>query len=236
MQQDFQTHRIGLKASVLLIAGCRIKAYNSLNRSTLMAPQVLAHPLPSEQRVVLEGVSWQQYEILLATLGNDFPNLRLSYLKGVLEIMSTSPEHEEIKTTIGLLIEAYFQETRTRFHGMGSVTFRKAAKQRGLEPDECYCLERKKEFPDIAIEVVLSSGMVDKLEIYRGLQVVEVWFWENGAFQIYHLRADHYEPVASSELLPKLDMELLARCVRPEEQFDAVMEFRNVIRQQQEDQ
>lgn len=197
-----------------------------------MAPQVLAHPL-AEQRVVLEGVSWQQYEILLATLGNDFPNLRLSYLEGVLEIMATSPQHEEIKKMIGMLMEAYFQETRTRFHAIGSATFRKAAKQRGLEPDECYCLDHKKEFPDIAIEVVLSSGTVDKLEIYRGLQVVEVWFWENGAFQIYHLRGDRYEQVVKSELLPNLDIELFAKHVRPEEQFDAVMEFRDAIRQQQ---
>ncbi|QYO68457.1 Uma2 family endonuclease [Leptolyngbya sp. 7M] len=189
-----------------------------------MAPQVLAHP-SAEQRVVLDGVSWQQYEILLATLGNDFPNLRLSYLEGVLEIMATSPEHEEIKKMIGMLMEAYFQETRTRFHAIGSATSRKAAKQRGLEPDECYCLEHKKEFPDIAIEVVLSSETVDKLEIYRGLQVVEVWFWENEAFQIYHLQADHYEPVVSSELLSNLDIELLASYVRPEQQFDAVMEF-----------
>lgn len=37
---------------------------------------------------------------------------------------------------LGLLIEAYFQKTRTRFHGMGSATCRKAAKQRGLEPDK----------------------------------------------------------------------------------------------------
>ena len=59
----------------------------------------ISQPL-SEQRVVLEGVSWQQYELLLATLGDDFPGLRLSYLEGTLEIMTTSPLHEELKKTI----------------------------------------------------------------------------------------------------------------------------------------
>ena len=73
---------------------------------------------------------------------------------------------------MAMLMEAYFQETRTRFHGIDSATFRKAARQRGLETDECYCLEEKKEFPDIAIEVILSSGTVDKLEIYWGLRCV----------------------------------------------------------------
>ncbi|MBW4468958.1 MAG: Uma2 family endonuclease [Stenomitos rutilans HA7619-LM2] len=199
-----------------------------------MAPQLLSSSIDEqslpEQRVVLQGVSWQQYEILLATLGDDFPALRLSYLEGALEIMTTSPLHEELKKMIGMLMEAYFQETRTRFHAIGSATFRKVAKQRGLEPDECYCLGQKKEFPDLAIEVVLSSGMVDKLEIYRGLEVTEVWVWENGRFAIYHLRAEVYELVAVSELLPDCNVELLARYVKPEEQFDAVMAFREALK------
>ncbi|NJM77321.1 MAG: Uma2 family endonuclease [Acaryochloridaceae cyanobacterium RU_4_10] len=199
--------------------------------SSQVLEQLQVQPI-AEQRVVLDGISWQQYEILLATLGNDFPNLRLSYLEGTLEIMTTSPEHEELKKTIAMLIEAYFQEARIRYHAIGSATFRKVAKQRGLEPDECYCLEQKKEFPDIAIEVVLSSGTVDKLEIYRGLGVTEVWFWENKQFSIYHLRSGKYDRVVSSELLPNLDFVLLSSYVRPTDQFDAVMEFRDVLRQQ----
>ncbi|PSB34697.1 Uma2 family endonuclease [Stenomitos frigidus] len=197
--------------------------------SVNLAEPLLAQP---EQRVILEGVSWQQYEILLATLGDDFPNLRLSYLEGTLEIMTTSPEHEELKTIIAMLMEAYFQETRIRFHGIGSATFRKAAKQRGLEPDECYCLGQKKEIPDIVIEVILSSGMVDKLDIYQGLRVPGVWFWANNQFSLYHLRSAHYELLSSSELLPELDIALLASYVQPADQFDAVMAFRDVMRQQ----
>ncbi|WP_019499316.1 Uma2 family endonuclease [Pseudanabaena sp. PCC 6802] len=189
----------------------------------------------AEQRVVLEGVSWQQYESLLATLGDEFPGLRLSYLEGTLEIMTTSAEHEELKTIIAMLMETYFQVTRTRFHGIGAATFRKVAKQRGLEPDECYCLAQKKEFPDIAIEVVLSSGSVDKLEIYRGLEVPEVWFWQNGRFAIYHLRSHGYELVNQSELLPDLDLALLSSYVRPAEQFDAVMEYRTALQTSQTD-
>lgn len=189
-------------------------------------------PLPTaEQRLLLSGVSWRQYELFLATLGNDFPNLRLSYLEGVLEIMATSPEHEELKKMIGMLLEAYFQEARIRFHAIGSATFRKEMAQRGLEPDECYCLDRKKEFPDLALEVVVTSGMVDKLEIYKGLGVQEVWQWKEGEFSLYHLRSTGYEAIAKSELLPNLDIALLTRCVKPNEQFDAVMEFRDRLRQ-----
>ena len=184
----------------------------------------------TEQRVVLYGVDWGQYEALLDVLADDFPTLRLSYLEGTLEIMTNSPEHEDLKKMIGMLVEAYLQETRTRFHAGGSTTFSKAAKQRGLEPDECYCLGAKKEFPDLAIEVVISSGLVDKLEIYRGLGVAEVWQWQAEQFSIYHLRPTGYEQIPTSELLPNLDMALLARYVKPEKQFDAVMTFRDSIR------
>lgn len=197
--------------------------------SQVLSPSLNDPALP-EPRIVLEGVSWQQYEILLATLGDDFPALRLSYLNGTLEIITTSPLHEELKKKIGMLMEAYFQETRTRFHAIGSATFRKLAKQQGLEPDECYCLGQKKECPDLAIEVVLSSGVVDKLEIYRGLEVPEVWVWESGRFTIQHLQGEGYEQVTVSELLPGCDIELLAKYVKPEEQFDAVMAFREELR------
>jgi Uma2 family endonuclease len=188
--------------------------------------------IPStEQHLILEGFSWQQYETLLATLGDNFPNLRLNYLEGTLEIMTTSPEHEELKTTIGMLIEAYLLEAQIRFHGIGSATFRKATKLRGLEPDECYCLGQKKEFPDLAIEVVLTSGMINKLDIYQGLGVTEVWKWEAGKFSIYCLRSTGYELMAKSELLPDLDLQLFASYVQPVEQFDAVIAFRNKIRE-----
>ena len=195
-----------------------------------MTAQLLHPPMTlPEQRVVLEGVSWQQYEGLLATLGDDFPALRLSYLEGRLEIMTNSPLHEALKKIIAMLLEAYFQETRTRFHAIGSATFRQAAQQRGLEPDECYCLGQKKAVPDLAIEVVVSHGLVDKLEIYRGLGITEVWVWEAGEFTIYHLRTGGYERIAASELLPDCDIALLASYVKPEEQFDAVMAFRDAL-------
>jgi Uma2 family endonuclease len=196
-----------------------------------MNSQVLIPPSfqSAEQRLVLEGMSWQQYETLLTTLGDDFPNLRLNYLEGTLEFMTNSPEHEELKKVIGMLLEAYFQQTRTRFHALGSTTFRRAMKLRGLEPDECYCLGAKKEFPDLAIEVVLTSGIVNKLDIYQGLGVTEVWEWQSEQFVIYHLRSTGYERIANSELLPDLDMQQLASYVNPAEQFDAVMAFRDAI-------
>ena len=133
-----------------------------------------------EERFITNGVSWQQYEELLLNLG-DCPRYRVTYLEGTLEIMSPSRSHEFYKKNIGRLLEAYLEETRTPFWGLGSTTFRKQDKKGGTEPDECYCINTEKELPDLAIEIVLTSGGVDKLKVYQKLGVKEVWFWQKRA-------------------------------------------------------
>lgn len=185
----------------------------------------------SEQLLIINDISWQMYESLLADLG-DNSYLRIAYLEGVLEIMSPSRRHEFIKTNIGRLVEVYLEETRTRFYGLGSTTFRQETVARGIEPDECYCLNCEKPIPDIAIEVVITSGGINSLEVYRGLQVPEVWFWENNSFSLYCLDNENYQTAVRSRFLPLLDLSLLANYVSFPEPMDAVIEFRQKIREQ----
>lgn len=188
--------------------------------------------LPSnseEQRVVLPGVSWQQYESLLAILG-DYPGLRLIYLEGTLEIFMPSAEHEMIKKVIARLLERYAEEVDIPLHGYGSTTFRRKAKARGLEPDECYCVGTLKELPDFAIEVNLTSGGVDKLAIYRGLGVPEVLMWQNNQLMLYDLRQKSDRCADRSQFFPDLDLQQLAQYIRPQEQPEAVKEFIRAIR------
>lgn len=183
-----------------------------------------------EERFITSGVSWQQYEALLFQLG-DSPWYRVTYLEGTLEIMSPSRRHELGKKNISRLLEAYLEETRTRFWGLGSTTFRKEEKKGGTEPDECYCIGTEKEFPDLAIEVVLSSGGVDKLAVYKKLGVTEVWFWQNNQFSIHRLRGEEYEKIPKSELLPDLDLALLAEYVAQPDPLEAVLGFREKVRE-----
>lgn len=184
-----------------------------------------------EQRVVLSGVSWQQYESLLATLG-DYPGLRLIYLEGTLEIFMPSPEHEMIKKVVARLLERYAEEVDIPLHGYGSTTFRREAKARGLEPDECYCVHTLKELPDFAIEVNLTSGGVDKLAVYKGLGVPEVLIWQNNQLTLYDLRQKTYQAVNHSQFFPDLDLPLLAQYILPQEQPQAVKEFLKAVRSQ----
>jgi Uma2 family endonuclease len=184
---------------------------------------------PGEQRVLLSGVPWEMYVALRDAV--DTPGVRMTYCEGVLEIMSPLPAHEVAKTTIGRLIEMYAIERDVPLNGYGSTTFRSAAKARGLEPDECYCVGHLlKDVPDIAIEVVLTSGGIDKLSVYAGLGVREVWFWEDDAFHLHALRAGRYEAIRASELLPELDLEVVATFVRREDQHEAVKAFRDWLR------
>ncbi|NJO93622.1 MAG: Uma2 family endonuclease, partial [Hydrococcus sp. RM1_1_31] len=104
-------------------------------------------------------------------------------------------------------------------------------KQGGTEPDESYCIETDKEFPDLAIEVVVTSGSINKLAVYKKLSVKEVWFWQNNQFYIHHLRGDEYKEILISELLPNLNLTLLSQYVTRSDTLEAILEFRNQIRQ-----
>src|SRR5215212_28683 len=111
--------------------------------ATAAAPVPSAPPALSssiEQRMVINGVSWKDYVIAREAL--DTPGLRMTYCEGVLELMSPSFAHEVDKKTIARLIETYAFLRRLRLNGYGSTTFRRQAKERGAEPDECYCIGR----------------------------------------------------------------------------------------------
>jgi Uma2 family endonuclease len=202
--------------------------------STLLKDVTESLTLPSddsEERYIISGVSWQQYETLLEQLGNN-PWYRVTFLEGVLEIVSPSRKHESKKDNIARLLGVYFEETRTRFYGLGSTTFQETLKNRGVEPDTCFCIGSEKEFPDLAVEVIETSGGINKLEVYKRLGVPEVWFWKDEAFQVYRLRGHDYEQITTSELLPDLDLKLMATYVEHSEPLDAVLEFRQKVREQ----
>lgn len=142
----------------------------------------------ADQRLVMYGVPWTHFEAILALRG-DKGVPRLSYLRGALELMTPSRNHESIKMLLARMIEYYAMELGIRLSGYGSWTLRSAPKERAIEPDECYILDNAllKDTPDLAIEVVWTSGGLDRLEVYRGLGVGEVWLWCNEAIRIYCL-------------------------------------------------
>jgi Uma2 family endonuclease len=183
-------------------------------------------PLPDdggEQRLVLRGVTYRDYVLLGDVLGHR-PGLHLTYSRGTLEIMTTSPLHEHYKKLIARLVELHALLKGVRIQGFGSATYRREDTDRGLEPDECYCIDTKKDFPDLAIEVVVTSGM-DKLDVYAGLGVTEVWVFESGQFTIYELQGGRYEPRERSRFFRDLDFAVLAEHAMMADQDDAVRAY-----------
>jgi Uma2 family endonuclease len=202
--------------------------------------EVLAHtPIDfsntEEQRLIINGVTWEQYSTLVNIYTDEYPSLHMTYLNGVLEIMTTSNEHERLKKIFARLLEMYFVERQIDLNGYGQTTFRQELAQRGLEPDECYCFGALKEVPDIAIEIVISSGGIDKLEVYRGLGIPEVWFWyaKQQQWKLYHLRETDNEPqyelIPHSKFLPELDFDLLSQFAKETSQTNAVIAYRKAI-------
>jgi Uma2 family endonuclease len=188
-----------------------------------MTAQLLQTPQP-QVATLIHQVSWQQLEEIDNAFSK-FGRFRFAYLDGTLEIMPVSNDHEDFKKTIAILLEAYMRVVGIRFYGRGGPTMATAEKDARKEPDESYNIETRKAYPDLAIEVVFTSGGVDKLEIYRRLGVREVWFWEDGVLAIYHLQDGSYIKVATSSLLPQLPIDTFLRYVTYHDQYDAVTEF-----------
>jgi Uma2 family endonuclease len=86
----------------------------------------------------------------------------------------------------------------------------KRGRSAGVEPDECYVFgaDQSEPRPDLVIEVIWTSGGIDKLAIYQQLGIAEVWSWIDGKLDLHALRDGRYERVATSHWLPGLDLAL----------------------------
>jgi len=61
--------------------------------------------------------------------------------------------------------------------------------------------------------------------------VAEVWFFQNNQFAVYNLRDESYQLVSKCELLPNLDLTILAQYVVADDPLDATIAFREKIRE-----
>ena len=161
--------------------------------------------------------------------------------EGVLEIVAPSRRHESGKTRIGTLLEIYFLETDAESFPMGATTLRQPEQRAGGEPDESYCIGPDKPGPDLVIEVVITSGGINRLDLFRRLGAREVWFWQNSQLSLYHLREASpnrlvetfgYELISRSGLLPDLDINLLSESVLNPNPLAAAKTFQQKLRAQ----
>ena len=189
--------------------------------TTLAKPQ-------NQTPLLFEGLTWREFKAIEQLL--DRPGYRLSFLDGILEIRQMPGEpHETVKKRIAALLELYLLLTGFDFTPTGSMTLENELAGVKREADESYKLAAGRSRPDLAIEVVFSSGGINKLEAYKRLKIGEVWFWEDGVLEIYHLREENnqlrYEKIVDSEAVPGINLELLLRCVNMVNHVEAIKTF-----------
>ena len=188
--------------------------------------QTLTKP---DEPILIDGLTWREFKAAEQLI--DRPGVRLSFLNGTLEIRRMPGEqHETVKERIGTLLDLYLLQIGIDYTPTGSMTLESEAGLVKREADKSYKLGANRTRPDLAIEVVVTSGGINKLEAYKLLKISEVWFWEDGTLAIYHLRTVtqdiRYEQTPTSEELPELDMALLLRCINMTNHVEAVNTFR----------
>jgi Uma2 family endonuclease len=174
--------------------------------------QLLSRSL--DQQIVHSGRSWKQFKLIQKGFEHS-PGVRLFYYNGTIEILMPGREHELFGRVIGYLVVTFLIKKGIFFQPTGAMTQEKEGEV-SAQADESYCIGSVKPIPDLAIEVVFTSGGIDKLARYQALGVSEVWFWQDGVLALYHLRSGQYEAtIGRSELegLQDLDIDLLKRCI-----------------------
>lgn len=173
----------------------------------------LAQPLKptTDQRIVLQG-TWEKFK-LIQQASAESAGVRLAYDNGTIEILMPGREHEVFSHIIGYLLTTFLLEQGIQFQPTGSMT-QEVEGVASAQADQSYCIGESKQIPDLSIAIVFTSGS-NKLARYQALGVPEVWFWQDGVLNLYHLQDVGYERIKRSELprLNQLDIDLLQCCV-----------------------
>jgi Uma2 family endonuclease len=181
-------------------------------RTQVETPQELDGDEPVS-RFVFDHVSWADYETALRIDG-DRP-IRVTYDRGLLEIISPSSPHEGYKNLFAYVVETLLEEHENRFVAAGSTTFRREDLNRGLEPDECYYITHSSKIrifeeidlrrdlpPDLAIELDISRSILDRLSVIASLGDPELWSFRDRRLRILRLRGAAYSAAKSSQFFP----------------------------------
>ena len=217
-----------------------------MTTQTLNYLDAISH-LPAGGTLILTDVPWEEYEQLLANLGDGY-SARITYDNGRLEIMSPSFKHENYGLLLARLADAIAYEMNTVLESFGSTTYRQQWLERGVEPDQCFYVQNAARIigneridlaidppPDIVVEIDLSHESTTKLKIYAGMRVPEVWCYDERCMHIHQLTDQGYVEVSASLAFPVLTSHALAQFLeqsKTEGQTATLRSFRDWLRAQ----
>jgi Uma2 family endonuclease len=174
----------------------------------------------AETRIVLRDIGWDVYDMLSDAVREGSP-VRMIYDGKDLEIMTTSNIHDDFKDLLGLFVHEVATAFRIPIAGGGQTTWKRPELERGLEADYSFYFRLEKfpivaaarkrrsldiadyPNPDMAVEVDISPPAVDREDIYKTLQVEEIWYFDGEEVTIEQLGADgNYTVASQSRFLP----------------------------------
>jgi Uma2 family endonuclease len=173
-----------------------------------------------EKRVLLHGVSWQSYEMILAALGEKRSAL-LSYYKGELEIMTPLEQHDGSSGAIDNFIQILTEERDLNIKNMESTTLNRADLKVGAEPDKGYYIANEPLVrgkivdlntdppPDLIVEVDITHTDINKNALYAEMGVPEFWRYNGQVLTIYKLQGGAYQAMEASPTFPDVPKERL---------------------------
>lgn len=211
--------------------------------STEIAEQV--RPL-AENRVILNNISWDTFERLLADIGDRRKTL-FHYINGTLEIMSPLSLHEGSNRFIEALLGVFTDELEIDMRRLGSLLMKIPELKLGAEPDSCYYIQnepiiRGKEViivgqdpaPNLVLEVDITNPSDRRLPIYALLAVPEVWRYDGYSLEFLALENGAYQPIAKSLSFPDLPAAIIVEYVQKRltlGESGTLREFRKWVRE-----
>lgn len=173
--------------------------------------------------VVLRRVSWDTYEHLLAD-DEERRIPRMSYDQGVLELVTPSMPHEEDADTISEIVRIAAANMGVPIRSVASTTFKRQDLERGFEADASFYVQSEERIrgqrevdllvdppPDLVLKMEVSHSALDKLALFAGMGIPEVWRCDGQRVAIYVFDEGSYRESRSSMALPALTSEVLTR-------------------------
>jgi Uma2 family endonuclease len=189
-----------------------------------MSAAVASPPLVAlDDCVVLRHVSWDTYERLLAD-DEERRSPRISYDRGEMELVTPSMPHDEAAVAITMIVTIVAANLGIPIRSAATTTFRRKDMERGFEADASFYIQsearirRQREVdllvdppPDVVLELEMSRSAFDKLRLFAGMGIPEVWRCDGERVTIYLLSGERYREATTSAALPALTSEVLSR-------------------------
>ena len=195
---------------------------------------------PPERLVILDSVSWETYERLLAEHG-ERGGTRFTYDEGVLEIMVLSSRHEIPNRTLAALVEVLAEEWNLNIARLGSTTFKREDLQKGFEPGSCFYIQHAREIigkeeidlsedppPDLTIEVDITRESLNRFPIFAAVGIPEVWRFDGTSVTFFHLESGLYKESDHSLAFPALGYEIATEFLMQSKKLKSTVWLREV--------